>query len=116
MRAADRLNARPDLPAEIWAEPSAEQAFWVRHAAWLFAPADDRSHLARWFGIVFVVPSTNVTNFSLHYQSYLNDIFHRTWTARIAHVACMPIVVVSALAVLASLSAALTVAAGAALG
>jgi len=39
-----------------------------------------------------VVPSTNVTVFSLQYQSYLNDIFHTTWPARAGHFVCMPLI------------------------
>jgi hypothetical protein len=88
-----RLHLRPDLPAEIWAEPSREQWFWVRHAGRWFAPspAEERG-LVRWFGRFFVVPSTNVTNLSLQYQCYLNDIFHLRTIARVAHFTCMPLI------------------------
>ena len=41
-----------------------------------------------------VVPSTNMTNLSLQYQSYLNDIFHTSWIARLGHALAMPCIVV----------------------
>ena len=44
------------------------------------------------------MPSTNVTNFSLQYQSYLNDVFHTTWVARLGHTVCMPLIVTSMIA------------------
>lgn len=88
-----RVNARPGLDAEVWVEPTREQWFWVRHFGRWFAPSPEQERgFARYFGRVFVVPSTNVTNFSLQYQSYLNDIFHLTKTARIAHFTCMPLI------------------------
>lgn len=88
-----RVHPRPGLEAEVWVEPSAEQWFWVRHFGAWFAPspAEERG-FARWFGRFFVVPSTNVTNFSLQYQSYLNDIFHLTRVARVTHFVCMPLI------------------------
>ena len=90
-----RLAYIPGIEAELFVPPSREQWFWVRKAGWLFAPAPGQeSRLARWFGIFTVVPSTNVTNFSLRYQSYLNDIFHTTPVARIGHAVAMPCIVI----------------------
>lgn len=88
-----RLHHRPGLPAAVWVEPSREQWFWVRHFRPWFAPRPDEERgLVRYVARFLVVPSTNVTNFSLQYQSYLNDIFHRTVLARVAHFTCMPLI------------------------
>jgi hypothetical protein len=90
-----RLAHLPGVPAEIFVEPSREQWFWARKASWLFAPTPGKeSFLARWYAIITVVPSTNVTNLSLQYQSYMNDIFHTTKCARIGHTLAMPCIVV----------------------
>ncbi|MFO0693718.1 MAG: hypothetical protein U0230_09210 [Polyangiales bacterium] len=89
-----RIAPIPGIEAELFVEPSREQWFWVRKMGWLFAPTPgEESRFARWYGIATVVPSTNVTNFSLQYQSYLNDIFHTTWVARLGHTFAMPFVV-----------------------
>jgi hypothetical protein len=94
-RPESRVWAVDGIEAEVWVEPSAEQRFWVRRVPSLFAPEPGREGLlATWLAIATVVPSTNVTNFSLRYQSYLNDVFHTTRTARWGHAVCMPIVVV----------------------
>lgn len=94
-----RVHPRAGIPAEVWVEPTAEQWFWVRHFGRWFAPSPTEERgIARFIGRFFVVPSTNVTNFSLQYQSYLNDIFHLTKVARIGHFTCMPLITALALA------------------
>jgi len=88
-----RVHARPEVHAEVWVDPTAEQWFWVRHFGRWFAPRPEEERgFTKWLGRFFVVPSTNVTNFSLQYQSYLNDIFHLTRTARVTHFTCMPLI------------------------
>jgi hypothetical protein len=103
------LDPIDGLDAEIWVAPSRGQRFWLRHAPLLFAPplhpaTGDRpgwpARLARWWGIATVTPSTNVTGLSLRYQSYLNDVFHRTRLARVGHAVCMPLIVTAMLAAL----------------
>jgi len=90
-----RLAYIPNVPAEILVEPSAEQWFLARKMGWLFAPKpESKNPFARWYQIFTVVPSTNLTNFSLQYQSYLNDIFHTTWVARTGHAIAMPFIVI----------------------
>ncbi len=90
-----RLSYVSGVPAELFVEPSPEQWFWARKVSWLFAPkANDRNAFARWYQTFTVVPSTNVTNLSLQYQSYLNDIFHTTWIARAGHTIAMPGIVI----------------------
>lgn len=103
------------MHAEILAEPSAEQRFWVRNFPSLFAPAwssstsgrvnelELSSFWVRWYYIVTVAPFANVTNFSLHYQSYLNDIFHTSWISRVGHGVAMPVIVVCESAALCAL-------------
>ncbi len=89
-----RLSYIPGVDAEIFVPPSREQWFWVEKLPSLFAPTPGReSAFARWYAVFTVVPSTNVTNFSLQYQSYLNDIFHTTWVARLGHAVAMPCIV-----------------------
>lgn len=100
--ALDRYLRRVDgLDAQIWVEPSRGQLFWLRHAPGLFGTAvDTTSRLARWWAIATVAPGTNVTVLNLRYQSYLNNVFHRTVLARVGHAVCMPVIVAAMLAVL----------------
>jgi hypothetical protein len=94
----DRVDG---LDAEIWVPPTPGQLFWLRHAPLLLGsgPGAPR-RLARWWGIATVAPSTNVTGLSLRYQSYLNDVFHRTRLATVGHAVCMPLIVTALLAAL----------------
>lgn len=88
-----RLHHREGIPASIWVEPSAEQWLWVRLFPRWFGPSHEEERgLVAWFGRFFVVPSTNLTNFSLQYQSYLNDIFHTSAFARVVHFTNMPLI------------------------
>lgn len=90
-----RLEHIPGVPAELFVDPSQEHWFWVRKFRWLFAPAPGKANkFARWYARSTVVPLTNVTNLSLQYQSYLNDIFHTTKFARIGHALAMPGIVI----------------------
>lgn len=94
-QADSRLEHIPGVPAELFVDPSQEHWFWVRKFRWLFAPAPGKANkFARWYARSTVVPLTNVTNLSLQYQSYLNDIFHTTKFARIGHALAMPGIVV----------------------
>jgi len=86
------------IEAQIWVAPSRGQLFWLRHAPALCGSSTGR--FARWWGIATVAPSTNVTVLNLRYQSYLNNVFHRTRLARVGHAVCMPVIVASMLAVL----------------
>jgi hypothetical protein len=96
---AQSLDPITGLDATIWVPPSGGQLFWLRRAPALFAPARGTGHgLARWWAIATVTPGTNVTGLNLAYQSYLNHVFHRTWLARAAHAACMPVIVTALLA------------------
>jgi hypothetical protein len=89
------------LDAAMWVPPSRGQLFWVHCAPALFAPALGTGRgLARWWVIATVAPGTNVTGLNLAYQSYLNQVFHRTWLARAGHAACMPVIVTALLALL----------------
>ncbi len=86
------LHRIDGIEAEIWVEPTAEQWFWVKWAGWLFAPAPEEDRgFSRWLSIFTVVPSTNVTNTSLWYQAWLNEIFHTTWVARVGHFVFIPL-------------------------
>lgn len=88
-----RLHHRKEIQAQIWVEPSAEQWLWVRlFPRWFGPTAEDEQGLPGWFGRFFVVPSTNLTNFSLRYQSYLNDIFHLSPISRATHFILMPLI------------------------
>jgi hypothetical protein len=88
-----RLQSREGNPAAIWVEPSPEQWALVRRFPRWFAPTPEQNRgLVNWFGRLFVVPSTNLTNFSLRYQSYLNDIFHTSVFARVMHFILMPLI------------------------
>jgi hypothetical protein len=62
--------------------------------------------------LVAVTPSAHVANMSLHFQSFLFDVFHQTAISRFAHVVCMPLInaLVIALVALASPAAALALA------
>jgi hypothetical protein len=98
---AGYLQQIDGIEAQIWVEPSRGQLFWLRHAPLLFGPPPDAaSRLARWCGIITVTPSTNVTVLNLRYQSYLNNVFHRTRLARVGHAICMPVIVAAMLAAL----------------
>jgi hypothetical protein len=81
---------------EMWAEPSLEQRFLMSYLRMMFAPAPSQAEsvFTRFLNLVLVTPSTHFTNFSLQYQLYLNDVFHRTWLARITHAITVPLVVV----------------------
>jgi hypothetical protein len=104
----DRYLQRVEgLDAQIWVEPSRGQLFWLRHAPTLFGPPPDATSRlarwwARWWAIATVAPSTNVTVLNLRYQSYLNNVFHRTKLARVGHAVCMPVIVAAMLAALCS--------------
>jgi hypothetical protein len=98
---AQYLHPIAGLDAVMWVPPSRGQLFWLRRAPSLFAPARGLGRgLVGWWAIATVTPSTNVTGLNLAYQSYLNHVFHRTWLARVGHVACMPVIVTALLALL----------------
>ena len=78
---------------EVWVEPTPEMLWWTRWFGWLIAPPPGReTWLSRFVGVVTVTPSAHVANLSLHFQSYLFDLFHRTLLSRVAHVVCMPLI------------------------
>lgn len=49
-------------------------------------------------GSALVTPIAHVANGSLGFQTYLYDIFHRTWPAKLGHALLMPTIVVATLA------------------
>jgi hypothetical protein len=78
---------------EVWVAPTAEMLWWTRKFAWLIAPPPGReTWVSRMVGLVTVTPSAHVANLSLHFQSFLFDVFHQTTIARIAHIVCMPLI------------------------
>lgn len=98
---AYNLQPIAGLDAALWVPPSRGQLFWLNHAPALFAPARGTGRgLARWWAIATVAPGTNVTGLNLAYQSYLNQVFHRTRLARAGHAVCMPVIVTALLALL----------------
>ncbi len=87
------LQIDPDVHAEVLLSPSAEQLFYARLLPSIFAPSEaEQGPISRAFGVFAVIPSVHYTIFSMPFQSYLYDVFHRTRTAQIGHALCMPLI------------------------
>lgn len=66
---------------QVYYPPEGELVFWHRIFGWILSPNQPNliSQLLQYF---FVAPYTNVTNFALFYQMYLNELVHRKfWCA-----------------------------------
>jgi hypothetical protein len=102
-----RFLYEPDA-GEVWVAPTPEMLWWTRRFGWLIAPAPGRETWAtRAVHLVAVTPSAHVANMSLHFQSFLFDVFHQTTISRVAHFVCMPLINAMVLALFAQVSPAL---------
>jgi hypothetical protein len=63
-------------PPEVYLAPEGELLFWHTMLGWLLSPTSP-NFVSRTLQFLFVAPYTNVTNFSLFYQQYLNELVHR---------------------------------------
>jgi len=72
---------------------SDEMKFW-NDACECFVAQDleNQTCIQRLVGRIFVVPLTNLTGFSLYYQSYLTEIFHTRFLTKLSHYSMMPLV------------------------
>lgn len=64
---------------------------WHKLFDWFLFP-NHPSFLAQILNIVLVTPFTNITALSLHYQMYLNEIFHTRFFSRGIHFLMMPFI------------------------
>eukprot|EP00013_Stygamoeba_regulata_P028825 CAMPEP_0177646534 /NCGR_PEP_ID=MMETSP0447-20121125/9823_1 /TAXON_ID=0 /ORGANISM="Stygamoeba regulata, Strain BSH-02190019" /LENGTH=477 /DNA_ID=CAMNT_0019149069 /DNA_START=405 /DNA_END=1838 /DNA_ORIENTATION=- len=73
--------------------PTPEMVLWTEGCLSCVAPTiADPCTSSIFTGICTVTPLTNVTNFSLDYQLYLNLIFHRHNVSYYTHVTTMPLI------------------------
>ncbi len=73
-------------PTELFAPPSGEHGWLLRHASWLVAPEDGRGPaLGRFLRMAMVAPMTQLTFLSFDLQVFLYGVFHTTRTARAGH-------------------------------
>src|SRR5437762_4284151 len=87
--------------AEVFVEPTQEMLFWTGRLRWIVeAPERRTSRLGRAIAVALVAPLAHCANLSLQFQSYLYDIFHQSWTARVGHAVCMPLICVMTVAAL----------------
>jgi hypothetical protein len=92
-------------PAEVYCPPTAEQLFWARKLRRWVAPSDRRGDaLSRAMRAVGITPIAHLAWFSLSFQTYLYEIFHRTTIARIGHFLLMPLLICTGLAAAAPLA------------
>ena len=74
------------LPTELFAPPSAEHVWLLRHAPALVAPQPGQDTLwGRFARMVMVAPMTQCTLLSFDLQVFLYGVFHTTLVARIGH-------------------------------
>lgn len=91
--------------AEVWVAPTREMLWWTRNLGSVIAPAPGReTRVSELVRLVTVTPSAHLSNLSLHFQSFLYDVFHQTTISRIAHFVCMPLVNMMLLAFVAQFS------------
>lgn len=75
--------------------PEPEVDWLVRNFAPYLNPSSEdarRNCCSRLMASIFVAPLCNFTNFSIYYQLYLNEIFHRELATKLSHYIFMPLV------------------------
>lgn len=78
--------APSSIPTELFAPPSTEHRWLLRHAGWLVAPADGKGHaMARLLRMAMVAPMTQMTFLSFDLQVFLYGVFHTSKVARVGH-------------------------------
>ena len=89
LRGALASDWQPDSAApqaELFAPPSPEHRWLLRHVPGLVAPPPDGdTRLGRFARMVLVAPMTQCTLLSFDLQVFLYGVFHTTKTARIGH-------------------------------
>eukprot|EP00007_Cunea_sp_BSH-02190019_P009670 CAMPEP_0174242136 /NCGR_PEP_ID=MMETSP0417-20130205/26558_1 /TAXON_ID=242541 /ORGANISM="Mayorella sp, Strain BSH-02190019" /LENGTH=404 /DNA_ID=CAMNT_0015321495 /DNA_START=117 /DNA_END=1328 /DNA_ORIENTATION=- len=89
----DVWKSSKEYPGRIKAlqPPTPEMVCWTENCLPCVAPHGKKTFICAVFtGIFAVTPLTNVTNFSLDYQLYLNLIFHRKNFSFYTHALTMP--------------------------
>ena len=88
---------------EVLAPPTAEMTRWTeRLDRTLFRPEHELT--SRLLRTAMVTPLAHVASLSFEFQAYLYAVFHRTRLARVVHIVCMPLIVLSTVATISQIA------------